>query len=242
MNSWEYLALFGSILISGASYFLFRKTHEWFLKLSLAFSGSFLFAICLTHLIPSVYANGGTSIGLYVLAGFFIQIILEYLSEGIEHGHVHVHIHPAYSFPLAMMIGLSVHSFLEGIPLSGSATTDEHSHRTLLTGIIMHHIPVAFALASMLSKSGVKKMSVIMYLCIFAAMAPLGAWSAQFAGAHFFTEMEVYFNRIMAIVIGIFLHISTTILFESNNTHRFNLYKLLVIAFGAAAALLMDVA
>ena len=36
----------------------------------------------------------------------------------------------------------------------------------------------------------------------------------------------------MAVVIGIFLHISTTILFESNNDHRFNLYKLGIILIG----------
>jgi hypothetical protein len=51
---------------------------------------------------------------------------------------------------------------------------------------------------------------------------------------------SVYFDRMIAIVIGIFLHISTTILFESNNTHRFNLYKLFVIVCGAGVALIMS--
>jgi hypothetical protein len=41
----------------------------------------------------------------------------------------------------------------------------------------------------------------------------------------------------MAIVIGIFMHISTTILFESTESHRFNLAKgvaaLVGIALGA---------
>jgi hypothetical protein len=42
----------------------------------------------------------------------------------------------------------------------------------------------------------------------------------------------------MAVVIGIFLHISTTILFESYEEHRYNLYKLLTILAGAGLAML----
>jgi hypothetical protein len=36
--------------------------------------------------------------------------------------------------------------------------------------------------------------------------------------------------------VGIFLHISTTILFESSENHRFNLIKFLVIILGAGLA------
>lgn len=41
----------------------------------------------------------------------------------------------------------------------------------------------------------------------------------------------------MAIVIGIFLHISTTILFESGSDHRFNLYKIVAILTGGLLGL-----
>jgi hypothetical protein len=40
----------------------------------------------------------------------------------------------------------------------------------------------------------------------------------------------------MAVVVGIFLHISTTILFESSENHRFNLIKFVVILMGAGFA------
>ena len=38
----------------------------------------------------------------------------------------------------------------------------------------------------------------------------------------------------MAIVIGIFMHISTTILFESEDDHRFPLGKLAAVMIGLA--------
>jgi hypothetical protein len=49
-------------------------------------------------------------------------------------------------------------------------------------------------------------------------------------------DFSIYFDRIMAVVVGIFLHISTTILFESSENHRFNLIKFLIILLGAAIA------
>jgi len=44
----------------------------------------------------------------------------------------------------------------------------------------------------------------------------------------------------MGVVIGIFLHISTTILFESTENHRFNSIKFIVILLGAGLAFLVS--
>ena len=41
----------------------------------------------------------------------------------------------------------------------------------------------------------------------------------------------------MAIVIGIFLHISTTILFESSEGHKFSSQKILAIIVGSVIAI-----
>jgi hypothetical protein len=38
----------------------------------------------------------------------------------------------------------------------------------------------------------------------------------------------------MAVVIGIFLHLSTTILFESDEGHQYNVRKAISIALGVA--------
>ena len=42
----------------------------------------------------------------------------------------------------------------------------------------------------------------------------------------------------MAIVIGILLHISTTILFESSDGHKFSFQKIITIIIGAILAIL----
>ena len=238
MNVWEYILLFMSVTCAGLFYFFFKKTNSTYLKLSLAFTGSYLFAISMVHLIPGVFTSDNLNIGYFILFGFFLQLVLEYFSQGIEHGHIHVHHSHGHknTFPVAMMAGLCIHSFLEGMPLAGNFKHD-HANHSLLTGILLHHLPVAFALVSMLTSSGISKTWTIINLLIFAMMAPAGAALSVMLSETDLFHISQYFNQIMAVVIGIFLHISTTILFESSSDHRFNLYKLVVIIFGAMLAI-----
>ena len=60
------------------------------IKLLLAFSGAYLFAVSIFHLLPQVYTGDNKQIGIYLVLGFVLQIILEFFSQGIEHGHGHV--------------------------------------------------------------------------------------------------------------------------------------------------------
>lgn len=229
-----YIILFLSVIISGMSV-LFINISSKNLKLILSFSGAFLFAISVLHLIPEIYLSGTPNVGIFILIGFFAQILLEFFSEGIEHGHIHVHKHDHKhnAFPYAMMIGLSIHSFLEGMPL---ANTGIDSHNSLLTGIVMHNIPIAVALMTMLLASHISKRNAIIWLFVFALITPLGTFTSYAIGQNMILNLSSYFDNIMAVVIGIFLHISTTILFESSENHRFNLLKFIVILMGAGFA------
>jgi zinc and cadmium transporter len=237
MNSFTYILLFFSVIISGTSV-LFINISNKNLKLILSFSGAFLFAISVLHLIPEIYLSGTPNIGIYILIGFFAQILLEFFSEGIEHGHIHIHKgdHHHNAFPYAMMIGLSIHSFLEGMPLANNLTD---AHNSLLTGIVLHNIPIAIALMTMLLQSHISKQKAIVWLIVFAFITPLGTFTSYAIGENMLGDFSSYFDRIMAVVVGIFLHISTTILFESSENHRFNFIKFLVILFGAGFALLI---
>ena len=210
------------------------------LKLLIAFSGAYLLSITALHLLPEVFTGDdrGAYFGSFVLVGFFMQVMLEYLSGGIEHGHAHTH--RSAGLPVGLMIGLCLHAFLEGMPLGGgdaghshhghSHHGDSHSHglEPLLLGIVLHKYPVAMVFLAMLLNSGLAKAKAFGLLAVFAAMAPLGTLLSG-------VEMVGQYNReSLAIVIGIFLHVSTTILFESSEGHRFNAYKMMAIAAGLA--------
>ncbi len=236
MPLYGYILLFITVILSGLSLFAFKKVTPGFLKLLLSFSGAYLFALAVDHLIPEIYGSGDKKIGIFIFAGFFLQIILEFFSEGIEHGHIHIHKHQNAAFPYGVMIGLCLHSFLEGIPLVRNFT-EGNIQQTLLVGIILHNIPVALALMTMLVNSGLNRKTSIFYLLLFASMAPLGALSGNYLNGMELKDASILYDRIMAIVIGIFLHISTTILFESNEGHRFNFKKIVIILAGAIIAM-----
>jgi zinc transporter ZupT len=102
----------------------------------------------------------------------------------------------------------------------------------------MHNIPIAIALMTMLLQSNITKSKAIGLLVIFALITPLGAFTSYAIGENMIGNFSIYFDRIMAVVVGIFLHISTTILFESSENHRFNFLKFVIIIIGASVAIL----
>ena len=233
MESWELILLFASAFFGGLSVFLFKNDNANKLKLVLSFSGAYLFAITVLHLMPDVYSSGNPQIGLFILGGFLLQILMEQFSEGIEHGHIHKHHHEHSVFPLGIMISLCLHAFLEGMPLA------KGEHRELVYGIALHHIPAAFALGSVLLQNNSSKNKIILLMSVFALMSPLGYVLSFFIGkGSIGGNITAYFDNIMGVVIGIFLHISTTILFESSVDHKFNLKKFIAVLLGVSIALI----
>ena len=96
----------------------------------------------------------------------------------------------------------------------------------LLWSIVLHNYPVSIVLLVMLLRAGLNRGKALGYLGLFAAMAPIGMAVSSF------TDLSHHTRELTAIVIGIFMHISTTILFESSDAHRFNVAKLVAIVVG----------
>lgn len=194
--------------------------------------------------------GAGARLGLFILIGFLIQLVLDYLTKGVEHGHLHSkcpeqhdnHHHQendqykGISY-IPVLIGLSLHSFLEGMPLaSGFESPELQNH--LLLGIVIHNIPIAIVFMSLLIQNNLSRLTSVILLLVFALSGPLGVITSDLLGTHFINDMQMFFKFSMAIVVGIFLHISTTILFETDENHRFNLVKFIVIIIGMAAAMI----
>ena len=196
------------------------------IKLLLAFSGAFLLSITIFDLLPEVYEHLDAKLtGLFIMIGILVQIFLEFFSQGAEHGHVHVHEH-SKRFPWLLFLSLCLHAFLEGFPI--------HQHNDMVYGILVHKIPIAILITTYLINSGFKPLQVGFFLIVFGLMTPLGTFISN--QSEIIPEI-IY--KIDAIAIGIFLHISTTILFESSHNHKFNLSKLMVIALAIVLAYYM---
>jgi len=219
----KYLFPIYAVLIGVVIVVIFKQKRNGYTKLLLSFSGAFLLALTLFDLLPEVYEHlEGKKTGLFIMSGILLQIILEFFSKGAEHGHVHIH-KDETEFPWLLFISLCIHSFLEGFPI--------HQHNDMVYGVLIHKIPIAALLTMFLLQSNYSKLQIIGFLAVFTAMTPLGTIVSNNV-----TWVSEYVFIINAIVIGIFFHISTVILFESGEGHKFNLSKLIAIILGVGIA------
>lgn len=234
-----FLGLFLSVIAGGLIVSYFNATNKsHFIKLALSFSGGFLLAIIFQHLLPDLYHAGAEKIGIWILLGFLVQLVLEYFSGGIEHGHVHVH--KGQAFPLVLFLALSVHSIIEGIPLgnqyAGIISEHQHANGSLFWGIIFHQIPVSIALMTLLISTKLSTIYSWLVLLAFAAMTPIGVLFGFYIKP---SQIGLDVPIILAVVVGMFLHISTTIIFETSENHKFNFIKLISILLGCSLAIIM---
>lgn len=234
MNFWTLFILFFFPLVGGVTAALIKDEKLIQLKLFLAFSGAFLISVCSLNILPEIYHHGGSNIGYFVLAGFFLQIIIDQFSKGIEHGHLHLH--DVNQVPYSVFIALSAHAFMEGMGV-GANIFERQVQNNFVFGIALHEIPAAFALISVLKHSRKDSKFIYVWLIAYALMVPGGALLSHVLKLNSFVDSQ-FFYGLMAVVAGVFLHISTTILFENSDNHKITRYKLISIASGVLLALL----
>ena len=202
------------------------------------FGGAFLFASCFINLVPHMYLEGFVTprwhlkVGAAVLVGFVIQLMLEHLTNGVEHGHNHCHdceehrhtIHPV----AGLLAGLAIHSFLEGMPL---VDPDGDIHQGLLYGIVLHNIPITLVLIGLFVGNRYSIAKSLALLLLFAVMTPLGS----LFNLYMLPQDHIAQGLLMGVVVGILLHVAVSILFDHDH-NRFSWIKLglIVLAFVAA--------
>lgn len=218
----NYLLPLLSVLLGYGFALFLNPDNKKRLKLLLAFSGSFLLSLTVMHLLPEVYETADSSIGLFIMIGILFQIVLEFFSKGAEHGHVHGHAKLSH-IPWLLFISLCLHAFLEGFPIN--------KHDELAIGIAIHHFPIAIILTLFFLNAELKKLPLFLFMLTFAVMTPLGTLVAS--NIPFINN---YYSQITAVVIGILFHISSTIIFESSEGHKFNIAKVSMIVFGIVLA------
>ena len=240
------LILFGTVLGAGwaAGQAPAARGGRW-LKPLLAFSGAYLFTLTVTHLLPEAWQllpGQPQRVGYWVLAGFFGQLLLEVFSQGVEHGHVHAETEPgepgAGHVPYSLLGALVLHSFLEGSILvrNPAAGTVSQNFYAIVVGVALHHVPAAFALGTLLRLRLGHSGRVWPWLVLFALASPAGILLSNYVVLSQLLRGGLY-AALLGLVAGNFLHVSTTILFETSPEHRLNWAKLVATLSGLLLAL-----
>ena len=223
------LLFFALPMLAGGVVRVLRPEAKW-LRLLLSFSGAFLLGIVFMHMLPELYEEEGASIGAWVLGGFLLQVVLEFFSHGIEHGHMHGHGSGSDALPWVTLASLCLHSFTEGMPFADEAVAGD---LPFLLGVVLHKMPMAIALATVLQRAGSSPLAGWAMLVLFALAAPAGIFVGHVAHAW----MDGHFlHSMLGLAIGMLLHISTTIIFESSPEHRFNATRFVAVIIGAGLA------
>lgn len=246
MNSIQsIMALSLPVIVTGIFALYFTLNQSLF-KLVLAFSAAYLFSTTIMHLLPEAYrmnheftTTNFKMVGLFIVIGFSIQLLMEKLSAGLEHGHSHHHTEVCHNhFPYAIIIGLLIHSFLEGLP---TYTGDGgHSNHQLIFGLGIHNIPISFLFVALLRDHKVNTPKIIFFLILFSMMAPLAYLTSSLVHSLDFNTVRDYQYIADALVIGIFLFISTAILFETSEEHKYSPAKIISMLLGIVLAFLLS--
>jgi zinc transporter ZupT len=245
-------------LLSGLLIYLIPKGKETSFKLLLAFAGAYLFAITVIHILPDLFRSrlDLKFTGLAVLAGFFLQQLLEYFTAGVEHGHMHTHHHKSKHehesrshshspqgkalSAMVLLFALCVHAFLEGAMLAKPTMIGSfYNINAILLGIALHRAPAAFALMTVLSHQLRSRIKALPHLIVFSLAAPLGLLFATYLVNQEILSADGLLY-VYALASGNFLHISTTIVFEGSPDHRFNARRMSMTVIGSLVAVAVE--
>ena len=124
LKLWTISSLLSSIALGAITVFGFKLYEARHIRLLNAFTGAYLLTLTFRTLLPELYhepgdhaghaAHGALWIGGLMLVGFFVQIALDVISMGVEHGHSH----PLHGkMPFGVVAGLCLHALVEAMAL-----------------------------------------------------------------------------------------------------------------------------
>ena len=229
---YELALLFVTTFVTSLIPLQIKSGKGFFLNFILSFSGAYLLGVTLLHVFPDLYQTSDNLqlIGIFVMIGFFLQVILESYSKGIEHGHIHIH--DFGNMPYGLFIALTIHALLEGSVLNA----DKDHIQNIVLAIMIHKLPVAFLLGFLLFSIKLSRTKLILFLLIFALATPIGTYiSSMFDVNVFGTTLN---QLLIAMATGSFLHVSTTILFETSPEHKLKINKFFPAFLGGLLAVL----
>lgn len=163
------VALFGAAALGGLTPTLRPKTHrhDGFI---FSFASGVLLGTAFLHMLPESAESIGGSAGLAILGGFMLLLLVEKF----------VMVHPCeemgcdfHHLGLTAYIGISVHSLIDGLAL-GAAFTDPRLSIIVFLAMLIHKIPCAFSLGSLLMLGHYSRRRIVTLILIYAMMTPIG--------------------------------------------------------------------
>jgi zinc and cadmium transporter len=205
----------------------------------ISFSASALLGDVFIHLLPELAEEGQFTarISLYILITIFGFFILEKFLWHHHHGEGEEHEHAAHPFVYNVLIGDSVHNFIDGLVIAGAYQLDVRLGLATTLAVLLHEIPQEVGDFGVLIYGGFTKTKALIYNFISALSAIIGGLVA-----FWFTDTTKALPILIAIGAGSFIYISLADLIPQINKEKNNPFSQLgafVLGVGVMFLLLL---
>jgi len=209
--------LFGAVLsVLGASLVLFlpKKIISKALPFSVSFATGALLSVSFVGLIPHALEEVGAenfhTLSMTILAGLLFFFVLEKLvlwrhchHDDCE-GHVDVNAHSHKSAGTLILVGDSVHNFVDGILIAAAFLTDIHLGVVTALAVTTHEIPQEIGDFAILLQSGFTRKKAIIYNMISSVATLVGGLLAYF----WLADFEHILPYVLAFAAASFIYIA----------------------------------
>jgi zinc and cadmium transporter len=184
------------------------------------------------HLLPEGISANPT----YAFSICCIGVVLFFIFEKFliwRHCHLHHH-HEDYSRPTAakmLIVGDSVHNFIDGVIIASSFLADRQVGLTVTAAIVLHEIPQELGDFGVLVHGGYSQRKALMFNLLSGTSALFGAVLAYF----FLEAIPILQSYLLPLAAGGFLYIALADLIpqlHGNLTLRQTIQQILLLSLG----------
>ena len=196
--------LLGSILsLVGGLFLLSKKKFSEELSTKLvSFSAGVLLATAFTDLFPeALHEAGENDIFMPALAAIVLFFFLERFLFWFHHHH---HTHGMKPSLMLIVVGDTVHNFIDGVAIAASFLVSIPLGITTTIAVIAHEVPQEIADFSLFISQGISKKRTILINLISATAAVVGAIITYY----FSEQIEGSLYAIIAFTAGMFTYIA----------------------------------
>ena len=198
----------------------------------MSFAAGVLITVSLMHILPEAYEMNPQS-PLFVLVGFMAL----YISNRILDKHrFHEHGKKRISLGIIPMIGIGIHSFLDGVIYTVTFNVSIFTGVLAAIGMVFHEFPEGIVTFLLLERGGFSRKKAILWSLLAAAIStPLGTL-ISYPFVHRINRGDL--GLMLAFSAGALLYVGATHLLPAvdNEDREYTLYSLLA---GIAVAVII---
>lgn len=199
--------LFLVTLVSGWLPILTQKKNPK-LDLLISFCSGAMIAMSFVHMLPLSFETLGEKSGYYILVGFLFVYLMEkfFMVHPCQEEHCHAQ---AHHLGLSALAGLSVHGIISGLSVGVALVSIPTFSEgfPIIFAFILHKIPEAFILSSLLMQSRFSERNKYLLIFAFSTIAPIGILISDFSLHHIFTTG---LNSLLGVSTGTFVYIASS--------------------------------